>query len=364
MPDANLKVTSRGRWQPKPRAKPAPPPLLVDLKDDHAPATPGRLRPYLLSGAAILPLLAGLWIWLGVPTEPEPALSPGSTDRPANVGLPTVRSAHVIEDAQGGGLSVEADVISPGGGTVGTRFQWHVNGQVLPGQTASTLPAGMVRHGDQITVDVIPNNGTIDGIPYRTPAFMVGNALPVVLKIEVEPRTPRVGEAVSVAAEVTDTDRDTVSLSYRWFRNGTLIQEGPSHIYNAEELVRGDRLAVEVIPHDGRSEGRALRSENVIIGNGRPRITSTPSFSLEGASLRYQLTAVDPDHDPLTFSLAAAPSGMTIDRAKGQVVWTPAPEAKGPQRVRIEVRDDQGGIDSQEFDVTVPSPTLVSAPGT
>lgn len=355
MPRATPKITSRGRWQPKPKTAAPPPSLLTDLKDEHAPVRVGRLRPYLLGGAAILPLLAGLWIWLGMPTARTSVSPITSVSQRPTVGTPTIRSAHVVMAGDRGDLAVRTDMEDTGNKPMGTRFQWYVNDTPLPGQTAAILRAGIAKHGDRVMVEITPNNGTIDGAVFRTPVFLVDNAAPAILKLTVEPKMPRVGETLTVLAEVTDADRDEVTLSYRWSKNGTLIQDGPSHTLSPEGLARGDRIVVEVVPNDGRSEGPPARSVEMTIANGLPKITSTPTFSSEAGRLQYAVTAVDPDNDPLEFRLASGPSGMTIDKASGRLVWTPAPGARGPQRVRVEVHDDHEGVGSQEFDMTVPS---------
>ena len=47
--------------------------------------------------------------------------------------------------------------------------------------------------------------------------------------------------------------------------------------------------------------------------NTPPRISSTPPASVSGGTYSYQVTAHDPDKDPLSLALAKAPAGMTID---------------------------------------------------
>jgi hypothetical protein len=246
-------------------------------------------------------------------------------------------------------------VPGPTGEIIGFRFQWHVNEQPMPGQTGATLSTALLKHGDKIVADIIPNNGKMDGTLYRTAPFLMGNTAPIVLKLTFEPKTSHTGEPVTVLAEVTDTDGDEVRMMYRWSKNGILIQDSSAHSYNGDGLVRGDRLTVEAIASDGQNEGAWYKSDELVVANGAPRITSTPSFTADGGHLVYTVAAVDPDHDPVSFSLAAAPVGMVIDKASGRLDWTPAQAVKGPQRVRVEVHDGHDGTGSQEFDVTVPS---------
>jgi len=52
-----------------------------------------------------------------------------------------------------------------------------------------------------------------------------------------------------------------------------------------------------------------------------------------GQTFVYDVDATDPDGDALTFSLVAAPSGMTIDPASGLVRWTPGAARTTSERV-------------------------------
>ena len=67
---------------------------------------------------------------------------------------------------------------------------------------------------------------------------------------------------------------------------------------------------------------------------------------------RYDVKAIDPDGDPLTYSLTTAPTGMVINSATGVITWSPpATPASDPVTVRVE--DGRGGFDTQSFNVVV-----------
>lgn len=354
MPSATPKITSRGRWQPKSKASAPPPPPLRDLKDEQAPVRAGRIRPYLWTGAACLPLLAGLWIWFELPATPVVPVASSPTSAPSHPTGPTIQSVRVVPDGEAGALTLRAEGDASGRLPDGTRLQWYANETPLPRQTAAVLPAGMVKRGDRVLVEVTSNFGTLEASVLRSPVFVFGNVAPVVLKATIEPSDPRVEDRLRVLVEVTDVDQDEVSLSIRWSKNGTLVQDGPSHSLDVEGIVRGDHVVVEVVPTDGHVDGAAVKSGEVIIGNSVPRITSTPKFAAEGNQLLYVIVAEDPDHDPVRYRLAAGPSDMKVDPSTGRVVWLPTAGVQGPQRVRVEALDNHDGVAAQEFDVTVP----------
>ena len=71
-----------------------------------------------------------------------------------------------------------------------------------------------------------------------------------------------------------------------------------------------------------------------------------------GQSLSIQTVATDPDSDPLSYELLAAPSGMTID-TNGLITFTPSANQDGPYSVNVRVSDPLDLSDSTTFVVTV-----------
>lgn len=89
-------------------------------------------------------------------------------------------------------------------------------------------------------------------------------------------------------------------------------------------------------------------------GNHPPRITSPPLLQMQvGKAFTYDVKAMDPDGDKLSFSLLQSPPGMTIDAVSGRIVWTPAAGQSGGAVV-IGVRDPSGAADVQAFELGSP----------
>ena len=87
--------------------------------------------------------------------------------------------------------------------------------------------------------------------------------------------------------------------------------------------------------------------------NGAPMITSVPvTAATEGTAYRYDAEAADPDGNALTFSLLAAPSGMSISSSSGIISWTPSISQIGINNATVSVSD--GNLtDSQSFQINV-----------
>jgi Ca2+-binding RTX toxin-like protein len=89
---------------------------------------------------------------------------------------------------------------------------------------------------------------------------------------------------------------------------------------------------------DDCSEGTVLRATGFV----------APAQS---ATYTYDADALDIDGDTLTYTLAQAPNGATINAASGLVSWTP--QAAGDYRFTIRADDGHGGIAEQAYSVNV-----------
>src|SRR5262249_14678546 len=67
----------------------------------------------------------------------------------------------------------------------------------------------------------------------------------------------------------------------------------------------------------------------------------------------YQVTAIDPEGDALTYLLVRAPTGMTLDPATGRLSWTPTRNDPALAPVILQVYDTFGAHATQAFFVNV-----------
>ncbi|MBC6417734.1 MAG: hypothetical protein GDA44_02545, partial [Prochloron sp. SP5CPC1] len=67
----------------------------------------------------------------------------------------------------------------------------------------------------------------------------------------------------------------------------------------------------------------------------------------------YDVKAVDPDGDTLTYSLIKAPQGATIEPDTGKIIWFPSRVDLGEHRVTLQVEDGRGGRDQQTYIIEV-----------
>mgnify|MGYP006273400635 FL=1 len=147
--------------------------------------------------------------------------------------------------------------------------------------------------------------------------------------------------AVTLLQAPTGMTLDPAGRTLTWIPSGADLG---SHVVelravDADGQVALQRFDLEVLPE---------------LPNQPPYIISSPSSAARiGASYRYQAEAVDPEFEPLTWSLTTAPAGMTIDAATGQIDWTPGASQAGDADVVVQAADPEGGIASQAFIVRV-----------
>lgn len=189
----------------------------------------------------------------------------------------------------------------------------------------------------------------------------------------------------SLGDGTTEWDADGIYASsalVRAERSGT----GNGRVYHIEfeasdpsgESCRG-KVTVGV-PHSRNGsavdEGRLYQSVKShfdchgVAENHAPTITSPPTTTATAnLAYHYQVMASDLDGDALTYTLDAAPVGMTIDATSGAIDWLPGIEQIGSVSVEVLVKDGRGGSDTQHFTISVAdqpnrSPVITSTPAT
>ncbi|HEY9893199.1 MAG TPA: putative Ig domain-containing protein [Candidatus Sericytochromatia bacterium] len=122
---------------------------------------------------------------------------------------------------------------------------------------------------------------------------------------------------------------------------------------------------ITVTASDGRG-GVSTQSFNLTTvasaPNDTPVITSAPRLKTGlGSPYLYNVQAIDPNGDPLTYTLATAPAGMTLDE-RGRVFWQPTSTQFGSNPVKIVVADGRSGVAQQEFAIDVRSQSINQPP--
>jgi hypothetical protein len=269
---------------------------------------------------------------------------------------PIVRAAVIAPDPVllSGPALVQVEMEDADNDQLTFRCQWYVDDRPLEGETGSKLDTQHLERGLYVWVEVVASDGKSESAPYRTKKVLVGNTPPEVRSVSAENPEPKVGEVVKLKIEAFDADDDSIDYTYRWWRNTTLVSEGYQSELPTEGFARSDTVVVEVTPHDRTGPGRPLMSNQIIMANAPPTITSKPPREVPSGRYQYLVTATDADRDTLSYKLEKAPTGMTIEKSTGLILWPLSVGMSGSYHVRVLVEDGQNGHAYQEFELSIP----------
>lgn len=241
----------------------------------------------------------------------------------------------------------DLQAISAGKGRV--TYGWGLNGRTIEGEYAAMLSKGKFTKGDTVTVTV-----TGDG-EEGTASVLIGSSPPKVTAVHYSPQYIYRGVDMTVTPEAIDPDGDYVTFKYTWSVNDV---ELPVHepVLKGSAFKRGDKVSLSIIPSDNDGEGTPFVAEPFIIPNAPPRFISAPPTDFTGDSYVYHAAAEDPDGEALTYSLATAPAGMTIDNRSGMVTWKVGKEQAGTHTIEIVAQDPGGLRASQKYSLAITMP--------
>lgn len=110
----------------------------------------------------------------------------------------------------------------------------------------------------------------------RSESVVIGNTLPVIRAVTLQPSGAKVGDQLVATVDGSDV------------------------------------IAVSAASHDRESYGKEQLSELLPLANSSPKFTSSAQGILTQGQFGYVASAVDPKNDPLTFALESALPDMTI----------------------------------------------------
>ena len=156
------------------------------------------------------------------------------------------------------------------------RFEWRRNGGPIAAGSGDALEPRWFSRGDRIEVLVVVP-GT-DGGPERR--FQAGvdvvNSPPAVMRVAVRPVLSSGRAELTAVPEAVDADGDSLTYTYRWFRNGMPFAPDAGAVLAMRGLAVSDRIAVEVVASDGESMSPPVRSDVASIENQPPEFISNP----------------------------------------------------------------------------------------
>ncbi len=195
----------------------------------------------------------------------------------------------------------------------------------------------------------------IDSQPNRPPVF-VSN--PVV--------SGNLNSEYRYDADATDADNDNLTYSVINAPNGLVINQNTGVVTFTPTVLGESKITLQV--DDGKG-GIATQVYALLVleeetDNYAPVIISEPILKASTSqNYVYDVNAIDPDEDNLTYSLVDAPQGMSIDNLTGEILWNTAGKTVGNYDISVKVTDNRGGVDTQEFVIALNNALLGTIEG-
>ena len=242
-------------------------------------------------------------------------------------------------------------------GMVTYTYRWMNNGEEIADETESALKSDFFSKGDTIEVEVTPYHNEVGGKPVKSDPVVIANTPPAMRSFTIDPSPAYSKDDLIATLDVFDADDDYIRIAYQWKQDDQPLSGDIDATLAKTAFSKGDTIRCEVRISDDESEEIVFHSSAITILNSAPLITSQLSGkNMEGYLFEYAVTAEDPDGDPLEFSLASEPEGMTIDSSTGMVQWEAREDQrKGNYEFQLIATDPEGAQAIQPITLTISS---------
>ena len=246
-------------------------------------------------------------------------------------------------------LSCTATTSDDDNDSMTVTFTWSVGGSTVNATSTSALTstlAGVFLAGQTVACRTDIDDGK-NGTDSDTASVTIQNIAPKVTAVTLSPSSVATNDTITASATATDADGDTVTFSYAWYVDSTLVAETGSSLSGSTYFDKDQVVYVEVTPNDGTDDGTSLASSSVTISNTAPTapaISIDPTAPVAGTDdliCLIDTVSSDDDSDAITY---------TFDWELEGITWT------GSAYTTYETGDTIDGADvgnSEEWTCTV-----------
>ena len=185
----------------------------------------------------------------------------------------------------------------------------------------------------------------------QTVSFVIDKTPPVITIQGIQDRAVYQGQPYTYHVQATDADGDTLRYSLPMAPLGMVVDSTTGQISWWPRQPGDHTVTVRVQDPHSATDTQSY-TVTVTAPNLAPHIVSAPVVDgVVQQRYAYAVDAVDPNGDPLTYSLQTAPAGLLIDPVIGLVTWTP--KTVGEFVVVIRVQDPYGASMTQHYTLRV-----------
>ena len=229
-------------------------------------------------------------------------------------------------------LTATATRSDPNGDQVTLTYVWSVNGTVVKTTANSnnltdTLDLSQAGNGDEgqtVTVQVVPNDGTVNGTMVSASATVLDSSPTATVKLNTS--APKTNDTLTATATTADADGDPVSLTYIWKVNGNVVKTttNSSNLTDTLDLSQtgngdeGQTVTVQVTPNDGTMNGTTVSASATVVDTAPTATVSLSSSSpLTNDTLTATATKADADNDVVTLTYVWKVNGSVVKTTTG-----------------------------------------------
>jgi hypothetical protein len=251
-------------------------------------------------------------------------------------------------------LSQAMQVLPPGSVVISWVIESGPPGLSIDGSGVLAWTPGEPDAGPQpVTVRATDDQGVSDTESFSI-EVLLPNSPPLIG--EIGRRTLAVGQALGFQVPASDPDPGD-TLSFQLLEGPIGMQLDPTSGVLDWTPMQADigihPVQVQVTDSRGFSDRESFEVR-VVESNAPPVLAAVAGQgAILGQAYSLQLSATDPDGDPLRYALLQGPPGMRIDPVGGQIDWIPTSLLQGIESVSVEVRDDKDATDSTSFQIIV-----------
>ena len=139
--------------------------------------------------------------------------------------------------------------------------------------------------------------------------------LPEIVSATLNPAMPTSNTPLSVQYDVREVENTPVHLTFRWYVDRAVVQEGPNPMLEPGPYKKGASVFVEIIPTTSSSAGKPFKSDVKTIGNMPPEIVSMemkPSKPAVGDIISVKPIGTDPDNDFISYRYEWTVNGRQV----------------------------------------------------
>ncbi len=180
---------------------------------------------------------------------------------------PVVSSVTLSPSSPGTAVDIVATVSTSDADsdTVSNTYEWFVNGTSVVSGSSATLDSSYFVRGDDVYVEVTPNDGDDDGSTLSSSSVTIQNTLPSAPSLAFNPSAPE-QELDDLYCEVTtaaaDPDGDSISYTFSWTYDGIAYTGATTTTYTGDTVPAADTVLgfdwiCTATPNDGYGDGTA-----------------------------------------------------------------------------------------------------------